>query len=134
MYVPVLNYFIDVEEAIVVLCVVIVAYLAVLHIEFKQLKIISRKFSEEDNDFSKCLRELREDLNKVSDIAKDTELRKISSRVSGADAASMKQKAKSSPKNSFVNSEEDESDSLRPSKDSGSGSDTKSLKDMLDKV
>ncbi|MFH1433029.1 MAG: hypothetical protein ABIG84_07485 [archaeon] len=137
MYVPILNYFIDVEEAIVVLCIVIVAYLAVMHIEFKQLKIISKKFSKEDDDFAKCIRELKNDVSALNDLVRTKEIRTISSHVSGnvarqkvkgsKDKESREDKSNASPA-------PDGSEDLGRENNGSSVKDTKSLKDMLDKV
>lgn len=136
MYVPVLNYFIDVEEAIVVLCIVIVAYLAVMHIEFKQLKIISKKFSKEDSDFAKSIHELKDDVNTLSDLVRTKEIRTISSHVSGniqkknvsaskeIKGTDAKEPAAKEPASLDSKQEDDKSPAV----------DTESLKDMLDKV
>ncbi len=143
MFVPVLGYFIDVEEAIVVLCVVIVAYLAVMHIEFKQLKLISHKFSKEDTEFTKCLRELKTDLNTLSDLVRTKELKTISSHVAGAAVQPVQEQSASSKEETSApsvveskpkkdNSSDTES---KPKQDpSTNDKDTNSLKDMLDKV
>lgn len=128
MFVPVLGYFIDVEEAIIVLCIVIVAYLAVMHVEFKQLKLISHKFSKEDTEFTKCLRELKTDLNTLSDVVRTKELKTISSHVAGAAAQAPGQVPETSKNESPAQDVENE-----PKKDIGP-TDTTSLKDMLDKV
>lgn len=137
MYVPVLNYFIDAEEIIVVFCIVIVAYLAVMHVEFKQLKLISRGFSKEDGDLSKCIRELKNDLNNLNDIVRTRELKTISSHVTGNAAQSAAQKPAAattdeSPAQDTASESKEAHGSgatKKPKKDTGA-----SLKDMLDKV
>jgi len=131
MFVPVLGYFIDVEEAIIVLCIVIVAYLAVMHVEFKQLKLISHKFSKEDTEFTKCLRELKTDLNTLSDMVRVKELKTISSHVAGAAAQAPEHELETSKDEPSAQDVENE-----PKKDQNPASttDTSSLKDMLDKV
>jgi len=140
MFVPVLGYFIDVEEAIIVLCVVIVAYLAVMHVEFKQLKLISHKFSKEDTEFTKCLRELKTDLNTLSDVVRTKELKTISSHVAGAAAQVPVQEPETSKEESsatVVESKPKQDNKLdtesKPEKDTDP-TDKTSLKDMLDKV
>ncbi len=140
MYVPVLNYFIDVEEIIVVFCIVIVAYLAVMHVEFKQLKLISRGFSKEDGDLSKCIRELKNDLNNLNDIVRTRELKTISSHVTGNAAQSAAQKSTpssdESPSQDTANESKETGDSADTAKESKKDTDAPgtSLKDMLDKV
>ncbi|RKY41195.1 MAG: hypothetical protein DRP85_06960 [Candidatus Makaraimicrobium thalassicum] len=131
MFVPVLGYFIDVEEAIIVLCVVIVAYLAVMHVEFKQLKLVSRKFSKEDTEFTKCLRELKTDLSTLSDVIRTKELKTISSHVAGTAAQAPGHEPETSKDESSAPVIES-----KPEKDTDTPSttDTSSLKDMLDKV
>lgn len=141
MYVPVLNYFIDVEEIIVVFCIVIVAYLAVMHVEFKQLKLISRGFSKEDTDLSGCIRELKNDMNNLNDIVRTGELKTISSHVTGNAAQLAAQKptpsSDESPSQDTASESKETGDSAdtakKPKKDTGA-SGTSSLKDMLDKV
>ncbi|MCK5698411.1 MAG: hypothetical protein KAH93_01050 [Candidatus Aenigmarchaeota archaeon] len=128
MFVPVLGYFIDVEEAIIVLCIVIVAYLAVMHVEFKQLKLISHKFSKEDTEFTKCLRELKTDLNTLSDMVRVKELKTISSHVAGAAAQVPEHEPEPSKNESPAVVVEN-----GPKKDTDQ-TDTTSLKDMLNKV
>jgi len=133
MYVPLINYFIDVEEAIVVLCVVIIAYMGVMHLEFRQLKLISKRFGEEDDDFTKSIRELRSDLNSLGDIVKDLELKTISNHVDGSGPVARKKSVfhpKSSSDTTDAKTPVDAADSTPKS----SPGDSKSLKDMLDKV
>ena len=127
MYVPVLNYFIDIEEAIVVLCVVIIAYMAVLHLEFRQLKIISKRFGDEDAEFTKSIRELRADLNSLGDIVKGIELDNISKHVDGTSPAS-KKKSTFHPKNS----ENDED--IGSAKNQDTKLAARSLKDKLEEI
>ncbi len=140
MYVPVLNYFIDIEEIIVVFCIVIVAYLAVMHVEFKQLKLISRGFSKEDTDLSGCIRELKNDLNNLNDIVRTRELKTISSHVTGNAAQPAAQKPTSSsdesPSQDTADKSKETGDSAGTTKESKKDTDTSgaSLKDMLDKV
>lgn len=131
MYVPVLNYFIDIEEAIVVLCVVIVAYMGVLHLEFRQLKIISKRFGDEDAEFTKTIRELRADLNSLGDIVKGIELDNISKHVDGASSAP-KKKSTFRPKD-LLGAKESEAggDIGSGTKNPGDRPDSRSLKDKL---
>ena len=131
MFVPVLGYFIDVEEAIIVLCIVIVAYLAVMHVEFRQLKLISHKFSKEDTEFTKCLRELKTDLNTLSDVVKTKELKTISSHVAGTAAQPAKDWPAASKEDSSAPVEEN---ATGKDTDTTTTTDASSLKDMLDKV
>lgn len=135
MYVPILNYFIDVEEAIVVLCLVILAYLAVMHIELKQLRIISNKFSKEDDEFAKCIRQLKDDLNSLSDMIRTKELKAISSHVTSGTKALNQASGTSSANSPSEPANETGDDNVQSSNgNSQLSTDPKSLKDMLDKV
>lgn len=141
MYVPVLGYFIDVEEAIVVLCIVIVAYLAVMHIEFKQLKLISHKFSKEETEFIKCIRDLKTDLNNLSDLIRTKELKTISSHVTGTTAetaatntASSSDESSAQDRKSKPGQDNKEAEDKSKTDTDQVPSDSASLKDMLDKV
>lgn len=134
MYVPVLNYFIDIEEAIVVLCVVIVAYMGVLHLEFRQLKLISKRFADEDAEFTKTIRELRADLNSLGDIVKGIELDNISKHVDGASSVP-KKKSTFRPKDlSGAKDSENNDDTASETKTSDSKTDGRSLKDKLEEI
>ena len=140
MYVPVLNYFIDIEEAIVVLCVVIIAYMGVLHLEFRQLRIISKRFGEEDGEFTKSIRELRSDLNSLGDIVKGIELDNISRHVDGT-ASAPKKKSTFRPKD-LVDAKDPENSedtvsgtkNMDAKKNVDPKSDAKSLKDKLEEI
>ena len=66
MYVFGLN--IPILELLVIFCVVVVVYLIILEIEFRQLRKIIKKFDEEEVMLSKEIRELRKQM-RGSDIS-----------------------------------------------------------------
>ncbi len=70
MYIPFLGSFFPIEEAIIIVCIIIVAYLIVMRFEFKQLSLVSAKMDNEESELSKELKELKDELGKLNDIIK----------------------------------------------------------------
>jgi len=59
---------IPILELLVVFCIVVVAYLVILELEFRQLRRIVKRFDQEELQFSAEMRELRKviaDLGKI---------------------------------------------------------------------
>ena len=56
---------IPILELLVVFCIVVVAYLVLLEVEFSQLRKISRKFQDEENYLAKEISMLRDEINKI---------------------------------------------------------------------
>jgi len=61
---------IPILELLVVFCVVVVIYLIILEIEFRQLKSITKKFDEEEVLLSKEMRELRNEVIELKEVIK----------------------------------------------------------------
>lgn len=57
-------------QLIVFLCVVVLLFLFVLEIEFRQIKKLTKRFDDEDMVLSKDLRELRETVRELEDLLK----------------------------------------------------------------
>ncbi len=57
-------------ELLVVFCIVVVVYLIILEIEFRQLKEITKKFDEEEVLLSKEMRELRSEVSELKEVIK----------------------------------------------------------------
>ncbi len=59
---------IPILELLVVFCTVVVVYLIILEIEFRQLKYIAKKFDEEEVMLSKEMRELRNEIAELRQV------------------------------------------------------------------
>jgi len=57
-------------ELLVVFCIVVVVYLVILEIEFRQLKAITKKFDEEEVMLSREMRELRNEVIELKEVIK----------------------------------------------------------------
>ncbi len=57
-------------ELLVIFCIVVVIYLVILEIEFRQLKSITKKFDEEEVLLSKEMRELRNEITELKNVIK----------------------------------------------------------------
>ena len=57
-------------ELLVIFSTVVVVYLVILEFEFRQLRVITRKFDEEELQLSNELRELRKEVANLRDIMK----------------------------------------------------------------
>lgn len=55
-------------ELLVVFCIVVVVYLIILELEFRQLKHITKKFDEEEIMLSKEMRELRNEIAELRQV------------------------------------------------------------------
>lgn len=58
---------IPVLELLVIFCIVVVAYLAILELEFRQLRKIVKRFDQEELQFSAEMRELRKAISDLGD-------------------------------------------------------------------
>lgn len=61
---------IPILELLVIFCIVVVIYLVILEIEFRQLKEITKKFDEEEVLLSKEMRELRNEVTELKEVIK----------------------------------------------------------------
>lgn len=61
---------IPILELLVVFCIVVVIYLVILEIEFRQLKSITKKFDEEEVLLSREMRELRNEISELKEVIK----------------------------------------------------------------
>ena len=61
---------IPILELLVVFCIVVVIYLVILEIEFRQLKSITKKFDDEEVLLSKEMRELRNEVSELKEVIK----------------------------------------------------------------
>lgn len=52
-------------ELLVVFSIVVVAYLVLLEIEFRQLRKIAHKFEDEESELAKEIKELREEISEL---------------------------------------------------------------------
>lgn len=57
-------------ELLVIFCIVVVIYLVILEIEFRQLKAITKKFDDEEVLLSKEMRELRNEVSELKEVIK----------------------------------------------------------------
>lgn len=57
-------------ELLVIFCIVVVIYLVILEIEFRQLKSITKKFDDEEVLLSKEMRELRNEVAELKEVIK----------------------------------------------------------------
>lgn len=57
-------------ELLVIFCIVVVVYLVILEIEFRQLKSITKKFDDEEVLLSKEMRELRNEVAELKEVIK----------------------------------------------------------------
>ena len=57
-------------ELLVIFCIVVVVYLVILEIEFRQLKSITKKFDDEEILLSKEMRELRSEVSELKEVIK----------------------------------------------------------------
>ena len=61
---------IPILELLVIFSTVVVVYLVILEFEFRQLRIITRKFDEEELQLSNELRELRKEITNLREAVK----------------------------------------------------------------
>ena len=61
---------IPVLELLVIFCIVVVAYLVILELEFRQLRKIAKRFDQEELQFSAEMRELRKSIAELGNIIK----------------------------------------------------------------
>lgn len=61
---------IPILELLVIFCIVVVIYLVILEIEFRQLKAITKKFDDEEILLSKEMRELRNEVAELKEVIK----------------------------------------------------------------
>jgi type II secretory pathway component PulM len=61
---------IPILELLVIFSTVVVVYLVILEFEFRQLRIITRKFDEEELQLSNELRELRKEISNLREAVK----------------------------------------------------------------
>ncbi len=66
---------IPILELLVILCVVVVVYLIILEFEFRQVKKIVKEFDEEEVKLSHEIRELREAVSDLKEVAERPEVR-----------------------------------------------------------
>jgi hypothetical protein len=59
---------IPILELLVVLCVVVVGYLILLELEFRQLRNVAQKFNVEELELSKEIKILHDEILEVKDI------------------------------------------------------------------
>ena len=57
-------------ELLVIFSTVVVVYLVILEFEFRQLRVITRKFDEEELQLSNEMRELRKEIGNLREIVK----------------------------------------------------------------
>jgi hypothetical protein len=57
-------------ELLVIFSSVVVAYLVILEFEFRQLRVITRKFDQEELQLSNELRELRKEVSQLREVLK----------------------------------------------------------------
>ena len=57
-------------ELLVIFSTVVVIYLVILEYEFRQLRVITRKFDEEELQLSNEMRELRKEIGNLREIVK----------------------------------------------------------------
>ena len=57
-------------ELLVIFSTVVVVYLVILEFEFRQLRVITRKFDEEELQLSNEMRELRKEVANLRDVIK----------------------------------------------------------------
>lgn len=63
---------IPILELLVVFSTVVVIYLVILEIEFRQLRKITRKFDEEEIQLSREMRDLRKEIGELKDAVRMT--------------------------------------------------------------
>jgi len=61
---------IPILELLVIFSIVVVVYLVILEFEFRQLRIITRKFDEEELQLSNEMRELRKEVANLREVMK----------------------------------------------------------------
>lgn len=61
---------IPVLELLVIFCIVVVAYLFILELEFRQLRKIVKRFDQEELQFAAEMRELRKAIAELGNIIK----------------------------------------------------------------
>jgi type II secretory pathway component PulM len=59
-------------ELLVIFSTVVVVYLVILEFEFRQLRVITRKFDEEELQLSNEMRELRKEVSNLREVIKTT--------------------------------------------------------------
>jgi Zn-dependent membrane protease YugP len=62
-------------ELLVIFSIVVVIYLVILEIEFRQLRRITRKFDEEEITLSKEMRELKDEISTLREVIGNTKLK-----------------------------------------------------------
>ncbi len=58
-------------ELLVIFSTVVVVYLVILEFEFRQLRVITRKFDEEELQLSNEMRELRKEVASLREVIKN---------------------------------------------------------------
>ena len=61
---------IPILELVVIFSTVVVVYLVILEFEFRQLRVITRKFDNEEIQLSNEMRELRKEVSNLRDVIK----------------------------------------------------------------
>ena len=56
---------VPVLELLVIFSIVVVVYLVILEFEFRQLRIISRKFEDDEIQLGRAMRELKEEIGQL---------------------------------------------------------------------
>lgn len=56
---------VPVLELLVIFSIVVVVYLIILEFEFRQLRIISRKFEDDEIQLGRAMRELKEEIGQL---------------------------------------------------------------------
>ena len=59
---------IPILELLVIFCIVVVAYLFILELEFRQLRKIAKRFDQEELQLSAEIRELRKDISELGNV------------------------------------------------------------------
>ena len=57
-------------ELLVIFSTIVVVYLVILEFEFRQLRVITRKFDEEELQLSNEMRELRKEVSNLREVIK----------------------------------------------------------------
>ncbi len=63
---------VPVLELLVIFSTVVVVYLVILEFEFRQLRVISRKFEDDEIQLGREMRELKEEIGLLKSVMKDS--------------------------------------------------------------
>lgn len=55
-------------ELLIIFSIVVVIYLIILEIEFRQVRTITRKFDEEEIQLSRAMRELKDEIGELREV------------------------------------------------------------------